>query len=570
MKENRLKKYQKILMLCVVMLSATQGVVAGASVVIRNSSMDKTEEVDASSSTDTSESELPQSTEESSEGNTSTSSSTEEDGSMASSSSFEDNISSTSTEIVEDTSSENNANTSTTESKPKQESEEVSEYSLAKGRDLPKIPVNLGALPVKHPGNSPYRDVTGSIYKNYINWIYGRGITTGYTPTTYKPDYYVSRGEMAVFLSRLGGSPSYKAPFNVYTDVNQYKNQILWLTATTVSNGTAPHYNPNGNVTRGQMAAFLHRMAKESGKAPKNGKYSSPFKDVQNNMFKNDIGWLYSKDITTGYTPTTFKPDASITRGEMAAFLYRFYNKVSIVKPHVPVADPWKHIISHRGTAERIEHTFAAYDLAIQQGSKNIEQDVVISKDKTLYVSHDLSAKRLTGVDKLYSDMTDAEISKLRVGNGEPIHTLQSVFERYGNKVNYIVELKAADPLSQVVPFVNMVRQNGLENNVVSQSFVEDVLKKVDIVAPNMPQMRLVGTQAEFDQALNSSVAHTICLVWSIVNKANVDKIHKQNKIASAWTLDTDERIKNAISLGVDNYFTNYTGRAMQLEREYR
>ncbi|MFK4926969.1 S-layer homology domain-containing protein [Lactococcus garvieae] len=565
-----MKKYQKILMLCAVMLSATQGVVAGASEVIRNSSMDKTEGKEASSSTDTSESELPQSTEESSEGSTSTSSSTEEDGSMASSSSVEGNISSTSTETVEDTSSEINANTSTTESKPKQKSEEVSEYSLAKGRDLPKIPVNLGALPVKHPGNSPYRDVSGSIYKNYINWIYGRGITTGYTPTTYKPDYYVSRGEMAVFLSRLAGSPSYKAPFNVYTDVNQYKNQILWLNATTVSNGTAPHYNPNGNVTRGQMAAFLHRMAKESGKAPKNGKYSSPFKDVQNNMFKNDIGWLYSKDITTGYTPTSFKPDASITRGEMAAFIYRFYNKVSIVKPHVPVADPWKHIISHRGTAERIEHTFAAYDLAIQQGSINIEQDVVISKDKTLYVSHDLSAKRLTGVDKLYSDMTDAEISKLRVGNGEPIHTLQSVFERYGNKVNYIVELKAADPLSQVVPFVNMVRQNGLENNVVSQSFVEDVLKKVDIVAPNMPQMRLVGTQAEFDQALNSSVAHTICLVWSIVNKANVDKIHKQNKIASAWTLDTDERIKNAISLGVDNYFTNYTGRAMQLEREYR
>lgn len=562
------KKYQKVLMLCAVMLSATQGVVAGASEVIRNSSMDKTEEMDASSSTDPSESELPQSTEESSEG--STSSSTEEDGSMASSSSVEENISSTSTETVEDTSSEINENTSTTESKPKQKSEEVSEYSLAKGRDLPKIPVHLGALPVKHPGNSPYRDVSGSIYKNYINWIYGRGITTGYTPTTYKPDYYVSRGEMAVFLSRLAGSPSYKAPFNVYTDVKQFKNQILWLTATTVSNGTAPHYNPNGNVTRGQMAAFLHRMAKESGKAPKNGQYSSPFKDVQHNMFKNDIGWLYSKDITTGYTPTSFKPDASITRGEMAAFLYRFYNKVSIVKPHVPVADPWKHIISHRGTAERIEHTFAAYDLAIQQGSKNIEQDVVVSKDKTLYVSHDLSAKRLTGVDKLYSDMTDAEISKLRVGNGEPIHTLESVFYRYGNKVNYIVELKAADPLSQVVPFVNMVRQNGLENNVVSQSFSEDVLKKVDSVAPNIPQMRLVGTQAEFNQALHSSVAHTISLVWNIVNKSNVDKIHRQHKVASAWTLDTEARIRNAISLGVDNYFTNYTGRAMQLEREYR
>ncbi|WP_285023162.1 S-layer homology domain-containing protein [Lactococcus garvieae] len=554
-----MKKYPKMLMLCAVLLSSTQSLAVGASEIINNSSTDNTEEVDTSGTTETSESETSQSTNESSEESTS---------SIDESSSVEETSSSEVEDIKDNSTTTEEA--TTTEVKPKPQAEEVSKYSLAKSKNLPKIPVNLGALPVKYPGNSPYRDVSGSIYKNYINWIYGRGITTGYTPTTYKPDYYVSRGEMAVFLSRLAGSPSYKAPFNVYTDVNQYKNQILWLTATTVSNGTAPHYNPNGNVTRGQMAAFLHRMAKESGKAPKNGQYSSPFKDVQNNMFKNDIGWLYSKDITTGYTPTSFKPDASITRGEMAAFLYRFYNKVSIVKPHVPVADPWKHIISHRGTAERIEHTFAAYDLAIQQGSKNIEQDVVISKDKTLYVSHDLSAKRLTGVDKLYSDMTDAEISKLRVGNGESIHTLQSVFERYGNKVNYIVELKAADPLAQVVPFVNMVRQNGLENNVVSQSFVEDVLKKVDIVAPNIPQMRLVGTQAEFDQALNSSVAHTICLVWNIVNKANVDKIHRQNKIASAWTLDTDERIKNAISLGVDNYFTNYTGRAMQLEKEYR
>ncbi|HAP14700.1 MAG TPA: hypothetical protein DCR07_01150, partial [Lactococcus sp.] len=413
----------------------------------------------------------------------------------------------------------------------------------------------------------PFKDISHSIYKNYINWNYSVGITTGYTPTTYKPDYYVTRGEMAVFLHRLAGAPDYTPPFNVYTDINQYKNQILWLTAANISNGTIPHYNPNGNVTRGQMAAFLHRMAKESGKAPKNGKYESPFQDTQNNMFKNDIGWLYSKEITTGYTPTTFRPDASITRGEMAAFIYRFYNKVAIVKPHVPVADPWKYVISHRGSAERVEHTFAAYDLAIQQGSKNIEQDIVVSKDKTLYVSHDLSAKRLTGVDRLYSDMTDSEISKLRVANGEPIHTLQSVFERYGNKVNYIVELRTAD---QALPFMNMVRQNGLENNVVAQSFAENVLQKIETIAPNIPKMQIVETQAELDKALKSPVSDTICMVWSIMNKDNVDKVHKQNKVASAWTLNSEAYIKKAISLGVDNYFTNYTGLAIRLEKEYR
>lgn len=192
--------------------------------------------------------------------------------------------------------------------------------------ELPRISVNFVNLPVKYPNNAPFNDISQSIYRNYINWNYKVGITTGYTPTTYNPDANVTRGEMSVFISRLAGSPSYNPPFNVYNDVNQYKNQILWLTAANISNGTAPYYNPNGNVTRGQMAAFLHRTAKAMGKAPTSGTYSSPFTDINNHMFKNDINWLKSKGITTGYTPTTFRPDASITRGEMAAFIYRFYN----------------------------------------------------------------------------------------------------------------------------------------------------------------------------------------------------------------------------------------------------
>lgn len=52
------------------------------------------------------------------------------------------------------------------------------------------------------------------------------------------------------------GSPGYTPPFNVYRDVTQYKNHILWLTATTVTNGTAPYYNPNGKVTRGADGCF--------------------------------------------------------------------------------------------------------------------------------------------------------------------------------------------------------------------------------------------------------------------------------------------------------------------------
>lgn len=315
-----MEKYKKLLTLSALVLSSTQGILVSASELTAtnvDSSVPITsnvqEEVEASSS---------------SEGSSENSSTAD--------SSLEDSISESDHQSNppsdKETEETGTAPGSTTEKPEKNNSEkEVAKESVAQEyfsrKNLPRVGVSLKQLPVKNSG-SLFRDISQSMFKNNINWIYGRGITTGYTPSTYNPNAKVTRGEMAVFLHCLAGAPTYKAPFNVYTDISQYKNQILWLTATTVSNGTAPHYNPNGKVTRGQMAAFLHRMAKASGKASASAKYNPKFWDVQNHMFKNDIGWLSSKGITTGYTATSFKPDADITRGEMAAFLYRFYSVV--------------------------------------------------------------------------------------------------------------------------------------------------------------------------------------------------------------------------------------------------
>lgn len=221
--------------------------------------------------------------------------------------------------------------------------------SITEKRSLPKVSVSLGELSKKHSG-SPFKDTSTSIFKNYITWIYDYGITTGYTPTSYKPNNNVTRGEMAVFLWRLAGSPHYTAPFNIFSDVNQYKTQILWLSATTVTRGTGSHYDPNGKVTRGQMAAFLHRLAVVSGKASASEKYNPYFKDAKKHMFANDIGWMKVKGITDSRN-INYNPDANVTRGEMAAFLQRFYNAMNLkvnktslkVKDiSLSVGDPWK------------------------------------------------------------------------------------------------------------------------------------------------------------------------------------------------------------------------------------
>ncbi|WP_094243318.1 glycerophosphodiester phosphodiesterase [Tetragenococcus halophilus] len=80
------------------------------------------------------------------------------------------------------------------------------------------------------------------------------------------------------------------------------------------------------------------------------------------------------------------------------------------------------YVISHRGASgEEVEHTFKAYDLALDYGTKYIEQDLVTSKDGTLYISHDENAERIAGVDKNYNDMSDKEIDHLKTEDNQHI-----------------------------------------------------------------------------------------------------------------------------------------------------
>jgi hypothetical protein len=54
--------------------------------------------------------------------------------------------------------------------------------------------------------------------------------------------------------------------------------------------------------------------------------YSKTFKDISNHWAKNDIEYMASKYITDGMTPDTFDPEGNVTRAQFAAFLIRLLN----------------------------------------------------------------------------------------------------------------------------------------------------------------------------------------------------------------------------------------------------
>jgi Leucine-rich repeat (LRR) protein len=163
----------------------------------------------------------------------------------------------------------------------------------------------------------------GSRFHDPVQWMAHEGISVGYGDGTFKKDKSVSRGETAQFLYRMTGQ-SVTAPEPPFTDVRtSFKNAVAWLAQAKISVGYANgQFRPNRPVTRGEFAAFLYRMEKpEYFQAP--GR--SPFTDLNvGGTHWKAISWLSSTGITAGYTDGTFKPGKTISRAEVAAFLYRY------------------------------------------------------------------------------------------------------------------------------------------------------------------------------------------------------------------------------------------------------
>ncbi len=174
---------------------------------------------------------------------------------------------------------------------------------------------------------------------NYIVWAKNRGITAGYPDGTFRPENSVKRSEMAAFIIRaLEGEPqpgSYNSnPY--FSDVPpnhwafKYIQRIYERGIAQGYSTTPPTFGPDAPITREQMAKMLIRALISQGKEvePPDDYCSSgaPFLDVQTDRWScKYIKKVKELGITTGYPDGTYKPEASVTRAEMATFLYRTF-----------------------------------------------------------------------------------------------------------------------------------------------------------------------------------------------------------------------------------------------------
>lgn len=172
---------------------------------------------------------------------------------------------------------------------------------------------------------NPFVDVKqGDYYYDAVQWAVGKKITSGTSATTFTPDGICTRAQTVTFLWRSQGSPKAAGAENPFTDVSKdayYYDAVLWAVEQGITNGTsAITFNPDATVTRGQTAAFLWRVAKQ----PQVDQTANPFADVtQDAYYYNAVLWAVAKEITNGTSSTTFSPDQGCTRAQIVTFLWR-------------------------------------------------------------------------------------------------------------------------------------------------------------------------------------------------------------------------------------------------------
>jgi glycerophosphoryl diester phosphodiesterase len=245
--------------------------------------------------------------------------------------------------------------------------------------------------------------------------------------------------------------------------------------------------------------------------------------------------------------------------------------------------------IGHRGaSAYAPEHTFAAYDLALEQGADYIEIDLQMTSDGVLVALHDKTLNRTAdapeGVPEQYcrglvSKKTLEQIKMCDAGSWfgpeyagleEPLRipTLEEIFLKYGTSVNYYIETKnpeaapgMEDELLRLMDKYHLTEPAEDNWQVLIQSFSAESLMKIHEMNSELPLIQLywAGTSKSIQRDLDAVSEYAVGIgpYKKDVDAALVEAAHEHCLAVHPYTVNTVEEMEDLISVGVDGMFTN-------------
>lgn len=179
----------------------------------------------------------------------------------------------------------------------------------------------------------PFTDLTQDWYQESVAYVYRNNLMYGTTNTTFSPDTNLTRAMFAAMLYRLAGSPRVvgTCPFPDVPSTAYYLDAVIWGEKNGVIYGEGGKFNPDGKITREQMAAMMRRYAdfcelKTDARADLSG-----FTDAAavSSWALNDMKWAVAEHLLYGDTNSRLNPTNNATRAEAAAILQRFATRLA-------------------------------------------------------------------------------------------------------------------------------------------------------------------------------------------------------------------------------------------------
>ncbi|MDR1369279.1 MAG: glycerophosphodiester phosphodiesterase [Dysgonamonadaceae bacterium] len=219
-------------------------------------------------------------------------------------------------------------------------------------------------------------------------------------------------------------------------------------------------------------------------------------------------------------------------------------------------------IIAHRGYWDKFgsaQNSLSSLDNAVTFGAYGSELDVHMTKDGVMVLNHDDAYQ---GVE--IQTATYAELSTLRLANGEPLPTLQQCIDavKKQSQTKLIVEIKthasAEADARAAAETVRLINEGGIAGMVDYISFSEHVCKALIKLNPKHRVAYLNGEKSP--ATLKAEGYWGLDYEWSILKEKHPEWIAEAKALGlttNVWTVNNVEQMQYFISQGIDFITTN-------------
>ena len=167
-------------------------------------------------------------------------------------------------------------------------------------------------------------------YVSYVDYVSENGLMIGTSDTEFAPDMQFTRAMAVQVLARLSGDDLSKyttAEFSDIPDGEWYTVAVAWASENDIAKGDGKKFDPNGVVTREQLARMIHRFSVKYGIS---NRYSAGpadldvFSDNDNvsDWAKEDMQWAVNNGIISGTGNSMLSPLGIAARSQAAKIFY--------------------------------------------------------------------------------------------------------------------------------------------------------------------------------------------------------------------------------------------------------